>query len=183
VALSGTTVVEVHNGSGTAGTMWWKVGQVQSNNTIGWGNSEPYDFGWNPSVALSGTTVVEVHNGSDAFGKMWYKVGQVESNNTIAWGNMGNSEPYDNGWNPRVALVDGSNIVEFHNGSGAAGPMWYHWGYFTGVGTINFGNATQYDFGDNPSVAVGSNSPVEVHNGGGTAGQMWWSVGNIQVIQ
>jgi hypothetical protein len=91
VAQYGSTVVEVHNASGAAGPEWYRVGQVQSNNTVAWGPSYNYDSGWNPSVALYGTTVVEVHNGSGAAGKMWYKVGQVQSNNTIAWAIVGHT--------------------------------------------------------------------------------------------
>jgi hypothetical protein len=183
VALYGTTVVEVHNGSGAAGKMWYKVGQVQSNNTIAWGHSWPYDSGWNPNVALYGTTVVEVHNGSGTPGQMWFRVGQVQPNYTIAWGH---SWPYDSGWNPKVAIFGyGGNVLEVHNGAGTAGPMWYHWGYFTSSTTINFGWISgQYDWGYNPSVAVGdSAAPVEVHDGGGTAGPEWYHVGNINVIQ
>jgi hypothetical protein len=183
VAVSaGLTVVEVHNGSGTAGPMWWKVGQI-SGNTIAWGPSYQYDSGWNPNVAVSGSTVVEVHNGSSVAGEMWYKVGQIQSNNTILWGH---SWPYDWGWNPNVA-VSGSTVVEVHNGGGAAGPLWYHVGQITGS-TIAWGPSYEYaSYGFNPSIGINSclnnnNSScginiIEVHNGSGVAGPMWYDVG------
>jgi hypothetical protein len=179
VALYGTTVVEVHNGSGTAGQMWYKVGQIQSNNTIAWGHSWPYDSGWNPSVALYGTTVVEVHNGSGTAGPMWYKVGQVQSNNTITWGW---SYRYDQGWNPSVAVAAvpgfGLTAVEVHNGSGTPGPMWYRVGQVQSNNTITWGWSYRYDQGWNPKVAFGLwNNLLEVHNGGGTAGPMWYHWG------
>jgi hypothetical protein len=174
-------VVEVHNGSGTPGPIWYKVGYVQPNNTIAWNSYPANESGWNPSVAIYGTTVVTVHNGSGTPGQMWYRVGQVQPNYTIVWGH---SWPYDSGWNPKVAIFGyGGNVLEVHNGAGTAGPMWDHWGYFTSSTTINFGNSVQYDWGYNPSVAIGSIYPVEVHNGGGAAGPEWYHVGNINVIQ
>jgi len=66
-----------------------------------------------------------------------------------------------------VAVDYYGNVLEVHNGAGTAGPMWYHWGFFTSSTTINFGNSVKYDWGYNPSVAAGSRSPVEVHDGGG----------------
>ena len=174
-------MVEVHNGSGAPGPLWYRVGQVQANKTIAWSNSKQFDYGWNPSVAMSGGNVVEAHNSSAAAGPLFYSVGQVQSTGTISWGA---SYQYDVGWNPKVALfADFNNILEVHNGGPGAGPMWYHWGNYSGPSTINFGPSIEYDSGENPSVAIGSRHPVEVHNGGSGPGAEWYHVGDIELIQ
>jgi hypothetical protein len=105
---------------------------------IYWGDGVYYDVGWNPKVAFfSGGQVMEVHNGSGWPGPMWYHYGSwnggpapaapvLDNGATL---NMGGSYEYDWGWNPSVAAsgIPGS-AVEVHNGSGSAGPMWYHAG-------------------------------------------------------
>jgi hypothetical protein len=48
VAISGSTVVEVHNGNVTGGPMWYHVGLVLPGNQILWGPSYQYDNGFNP---------------------------------------------------------------------------------------------------------------------------------------
>jgi hypothetical protein len=177
IATNGVTAVEVHNGSGTAGPLWYRVGQLNGS-TLTWGNSYQYDVGFNPSVAISGTTVVEVHNGSGAAGPMWYRVGTIGG-----WGiTWGDSNEYDWGWNPKIAVLAGY-ILEVHNGSGSSGPMWYHFGYFSGATTITMGGSYQYDTGFNPAVAASGYIAVEVHDGGATAGPLWYHTGSIGVLQ
>jgi hypothetical protein len=206
VAISGTTVVEVHNGQNNYGPMWYHVGQQNPNTgAITWGPSYNYDNGYNPAVAISGTTVVEVHNGQIENGPMWYHVGQINGS-TIKWGP---SYKYDSGYNPTVALVATCPVtplshgcliaVEAHNSSATAGNMYYHvgqvgtttrcgfgsWCYHPDV--INFGPSNYYDTGWNPSVAAApcvTNSGascgmtiLEVHNGQAQAGPMWYHVG------
>jgi hypothetical protein len=123
VAISGSTVVEVHNGNVTGGPMWYHVGLVLPGNQILWGPSYQYDNGFNPQVAMVGSTVVEVHNGGTYTNLMWYHVGQVSvSDWTINWGP---SYAYDYGNNPS-ALTSCNTVanpncglvaVEVHNGS------------------------------------------------------------------
>jgi hypothetical protein len=67
VAVSGGTVVEVHNGTGGVGPLWYRVGKVNPS-TVTWNDSHQYDNGFNPSVAVNGATVVEVHNGGAGAG-------------------------------------------------------------------------------------------------------------------
>jgi len=173
VAISGSTVVEVHNGQGASGPMWYHVGQVYDSATITWGPAYNYDSGFNPSVAISGSTVVEVHNGQGASGPMWYHVGQI-SGSKITWGPAYN---YDTGWNPSVA-VNGSTVIEVHNGQGQAGEIWYHVGQIHGK-KITWEPAYSYDWGYNPSVALAGSTAIEVHNGQGGAGPMWYHVGTV----
>jgi hypothetical protein len=179
VAMSGSTVVEVHNGIAGVGPLWYRVGQVNaSSKTIEWGNSVQYDkSGMNPSVAMSGSTVVEVHNGIAGVGPLWYRAGKVNtSSKTIQWEN---SVRYDNGLNPTVAITlsNGLALVEVHNGGYGAGPLWYHVGYFTVAG-IHWGASAQYDnSGMNPCVAGGAyGEVVEVHDGVDGAGPLWYRV-------
>jgi hypothetical protein len=176
-AISGTTVVEVHNGQGQAGGMWYHVGQVYDSTTITWGPPYKYDSGWNPQVAISGTTVVEVHNGQGQDGGMWYHVGQI-SGSKITWSPAYN---YDSGWNPSIA-ISGSTVIEVHNGQGQAGEMWYHVGQISGS-KITWGPAYTYDYGYNPSVAFAGSTAVEVHNGQGGAGPLWYHVGTVSGSQ
>jgi hypothetical protein len=181
VAVSGGTAVEVHNGTGGAGPLWYRVGKVNGS-TVAWNDSHQYDNGFNPTVAFNGTTVVEVHNGGAGAGPLWYRVGEV-SGSTITWNN---SHQYDNGNNPSVALA-GDVVVEVHNGGAGAGPIWYRMGKLNGA-TIAWTDSHQYDNGYNPSVGAviclnNDNSSCgtnvfEVHNGGGAAGPMWYRFGN-----
>jgi hypothetical protein len=66
----------------------------------------------------------EVHNGGGSAGPLWYHFTEWFGGSTIYWGN---SEQYDNGYNPSVALTI-PYPVEVHNGTNAPGPMWYHKG-------------------------------------------------------
>jgi hypothetical protein len=181
VGVSGATVVEVHNGTGGAGPLWYRVGTVNGS-TVAWNDSHQYDNGFNPSVAASGMTVVEVHNGGAGAGPLWYRVGQVNGS-TINWND---SHQYDNGNNPSVAL-DGGTVIEVHNGGAGAGPIWYRMGKLNGT-TITWTDSHQYDNGYNPSVGAqlclnNDNSSCgvsvfEVHNGGAAAGPMWYRFGS-----
>jgi hypothetical protein len=141
VAISGSTVVQVNNGSTAPGPMWYQVGLSIPGNQILWGPSYPYDNGYNPQVAMVGSTVVEVHNGGTPENLMWYRVGQV-SGFAINWGP---SYPYDTGNNPSVALTScntnanpncGLVAVEVHNTSTSPGPMAYH------IGLVNVSGST-----------------------------------------
>jgi hypothetical protein len=182
VAFNGTTVVEVHNGGAGAGPLWYRVGEV-SGSTITWNDSHQYDNGNNPSVALAGDVVVEVHNGGAGAGPIWYRMGKLNGA-TIAWTD---SHEYDNGYNPSVGAVVsinnensilGTNVVEVHNGGGAAGPMWYRFGNSTNGSTINWQNSVHYDWGWNPKIAFSAGaSLLEVHNGQEGAGPMWYRTG------
>lgn len=186
VALTDQVAVEVHNGTGGAGPLWYRVGQVNGT-SINWSNSQKYDNnGFNPSVAVNISsdpatsyygTVVEVHNGTSGAGPLWYRVGIIIQNNNgfdISWGD---SYQYDNGFNPAVT-ISGQNVVEVHNGTGGAGPLWYRVGQINGM-QINWSNSYQYDNGFNPSVAFNGSGIVEVHNGSYEAGPMWYRTGTF----
>lgn len=205
VAISGTTVVEVHNGQNNYGPMWYHVGQQNpSTGAVTWGPSYNYGNGYNPTVAISGTTVVEVHNGQLGYGPMWYHVGQVNGS-TITWGPR---YGFGSGYNPTIALApyqgtivnrDCLLAIEAHNSSSSTTANMYYkvgpvgsvseceGGPRTNPSVIHFGPATYYDWGWNPSVAAapcqtsdGGTCGVtilEVHNGHSQAGAMWYHVG------
>jgi hypothetical protein len=154
VAANNGNVVEVHNGTASAGPLWYKVGHL-SGSALTWGSSYEYDsYGFNPSVAMdataeANTTVVEVHNGSNGSGPMWYRVGEVVGP-TVVWGS---SHEYDTGYNPSVAM-SGSIVVEVHNGSTSGGGLWYHIGKVNGT-LITWGPSYEFDStGSNPSVGI-----------------------------
>jgi hypothetical protein len=189
VAISGSTVVEVHNAIAGVGPLWMRIGQVDTaSNTIRWGNNNnafQYDNGMNPSVAILGSTVVEVHNGTAGVGPLWMRIGQVDTaSNTIRWENNNNAFKYDNGLNPTVAFTFLSSaqafgLVEVHNGGYGVAPLWYHLGYFTGAtgaNTIKWVDGGPYDNGMNPSVGGDSGPVVEVHDGVAGAGPLWYRV-------
>ena len=180
--MVGSTVVEVHNGQGGAGPLWYRSGHV-TGLAIQWGSSQPYDTGFNPSVAMAGSTVVEVHNGQDGAGTLWYHLGALTGGQQIQWGP---SYPYDSGWNPKVAFCCGWGLLEVHNGQAGPGPLWYRQGMLTGFAagsTIQWSNSLNYDTGYNPSVASTYLNAVEVHNGQGGVGPLWYHKGLIEVIQ
>ena len=172
-AVSGTSAVEVHEGS--LGQMLYSVGQLQPNNTIQWGGSSQYDVGSLPSVAASGTTVVEVHQGftGSGPGPLWYRTGQFLPNGNLQWNG---SVEYDYGSLPAVA-ASGTTVVEVHQGD--SGALWYHSGQIEADGSIQWGGSSRYDFGYAPSVAVSGTTAVEVHQG--NPGTLWYHVGQIQI--
>ena len=178
VAVSGSTVIEAHNGAAGVGPLHYRVGTVNLwTKTIQWGSDYIYDNGFNPSLAVSGSTVVEVHNGGNGgVVPLWYRVGQL-SGLTVGWGN---SVSYGSGFNPAVA--DGSWLVEVHNeGFGGLSGIWQSFGatYGTQIDWFNWGD---FDYGMNPSVALGSSSVVEVHNGANGVGPLWYRYGLIECI-
>jgi hypothetical protein len=186
VAMSDSTVVEVHNGAN--GQMWYHLGTV-TGSTVNWGPSYYYDNGSNPSVAMASYNpslgldpiVVEVHNGAN--GQMWYHLGTV-TGSTVNWGP---SYYYDNGSNPKVGYQEGyqygfgvvASLIEVHNG--ANGQMWYHVG-FLGQSSITWGPAYQHDDGFNPSVAITPDglTAIEVLNAPDGNGNMWYHEGTFQ---
>jgi hypothetical protein len=173
VAISGTTAVEVHEG--TLGTLWYRTGELEPNGTISWSGSSRYDAGSLPSVAVSGVTVVEVHQGfaRQGPGPLWYRTGQLQPNGTLQWGG---SVQYDNGSLPAVAS-SGTTVVEVHQGD--AGSLWYHSGQIEPDGSIQWGGSFQYDSGYTPSVAVSGTTVVEAHEG--NPGTLWYRTGQIQL--
>jgi hypothetical protein len=191
ISVSGSTVVEVHNGfPGTGpGKMWYHVGQI-SGSTIHLAPSYPYDPGSNPSVALFATstgglfgspivttiTLVEVHNGANL--QMWSKVGKVVGS-TISW--VGPSINCGSGWNPKVAIY-GLGItgyaLEVHNASTSEGPMSFYLRQISDP-TVGWGPSYDYDQGFNPSVTAADVGFIEVHNGAIEVGPMWYHVADV----
>ena len=122
VAISGKTVVEVHNSVDGVGALEYVVGTLNASDyTITWGNTVAFDNGYNPTIAIVGTKVIEVHNAKTGVGPLWYSTGTVNAAaKTIAWAT---SSQYDNGFNPSVA-ASGTQVLEVHNGgSGAPVPL------------------------------------------------------------
>ncbi len=161
------SIVEVHQGQGNA--LWYRVGQVSlSNDTISWGPSRQFDWGYHPNVAVYGDTVVEVHQASQTDpSALWYSVGTLQTQTmTISWGP---AYHYDNGSSPAIAFVDGSDVKEVHQG--APGAVWTDIGTRSGS-TINFGQPQNYDSGAHPGVDIfggcEGGSSVEVQQAGNT---------------
>jgi hypothetical protein len=71
------TVIEVHNGQGGPGPMWYHLGKVRNNTSISWAPPVEYDWGWNPSIGwlcledFNFLGAVEVHNGQLGFGTLF----------------------------------------------------------------------------------------------------------------
>src|SRR3954452_3660499 len=102
VAVSGTSVVEVHQGTANGfGPLWYRPGQIQADGRVAWSRSFQYDNGGGrPSVAISGINVVEVHEGTaNGFGPLWYRTGKIQPDGTVGWSA---SQQYDNGARPSV---------------------------------------------------------------------------------
>jgi hypothetical protein len=179
VALSGTTVVEVHNLTDGVGALAYTVGTLNaSNGTITWGNTLSFDNGYNPTIAIVGTTVIEVHNAQTGVGPLWYSTGTVNvASKTIKWGT---SDQYDNGFNPSVA-ASGKQVFEVHNGgSGASVPLWYRIGTRKGL-KITWQNSVEYvTSGYNPAVGYNGIAVLEVHNGEfGGVSPLWYDTATL----
>jgi len=75
------------------------------------------------------------------------------------------------------------NVVEVHNATAAAGPLWYRLGQIDGQTNIQWSASHRYDTGFNPSVAVSGSTVVEVHNAGlpnaGRSTALWYRIGDI----
>jgi len=95
---------------------------------------------------------------------------------------FGESYHYDNGLNPSVAANSGT-VVEVHNGTDGAGPLWYKVGHLNGS-VPTWSSSYEYDNGYNPSVAMNATSGndttvVEVHNGSNASGPLYYRVGEV----
>ena len=179
IAVSGKTVVEVHNSVDGVGPLEYVVGTVNpSNDTITWGNTVAFDNGYNPTIAIVGTKVIEVHNAKTEVGPLWYSTGTVNvAAKTITWGT---SSQYDNGFNPSVTASN-TEVFEVHNGgSGASVPLWYRIGTRKGL-KITWQNSVEYAAsGSNPAVGYNGEAVLEVHNQDfGGVSPMWYDTANL----
>jgi hypothetical protein len=163
VASLNQFVLEVHQGQTGSGPLWFKMGKMTSSSGVAWNASgAEYDNGEAPSVAMAATShgqmVVEVHQGGDGFGPLWYRTGRLALNSsgpTVQWNN---SAQYDSGSRPSVALY-GDRVIEVHQGSPYAGPLWYRTGVINGTGIVWDQTGHQYDSGFMPAVAF---DPVSI---------------------
>ncbi|MGC9948057.1 MAG: hypothetical protein ABSF64_16960 [Bryobacteraceae bacterium] len=182
VAVSGTSVIEVHQSDASAvGPLYYHTGKIQSNGTITWaGSSFKYDNGAAPSVAVAGSTIVEVHQGQTGVGPLWYRTGEIQLNGTVKW-DSGGALKYDNGAQPRVA-IGGSTILEVHQAdSGVVGTLYYHAGEIQANSTVLWaGSSFSYDTGIAPSIAVSGPTVVEVHQAVTGVGSLYYHTGGIQ---
>src|SRR5580700_10940380 len=84
VAVSGSVIVEVHEG--TPGSLWSHTGTIQENGTVTWATGAfQYDNGYAPSIAISGNNVIEVHQAGSGEGALWYRTGTITSTGTVNW--------------------------------------------------------------------------------------------------
>jgi len=72
VAVSGPTIVEVHQGGTGVGPLWYHSGGIESNGDAQFGVASSYDNGEVPRVAVAGPTILEVHQGGTGVGPLWY---------------------------------------------------------------------------------------------------------------
>jgi hypothetical protein len=181
VAISGTSVVEVHQGSANGfGPLWYRSGRIQADGTVFWNRSYQYDNGGRPSVAVSGVNVVEVHEGTaNGFGPLWYRTGEIQPDGTVGWSD---SHPYDNGARPSVA-VSGNNVIEVHQGSGDGfGLLWYKTGQLKADGSVVWADdGHPYDYGGAPRIAASGPNIIEVHQGSGNNfGALWYKTAELK---
>ena len=203
ISLSGSTVVEVHDG-GSYGTLWYRTGTLSSSKIV-WNNNNcalQYDHyadchghGF-PSISLSGSTVVEAHDGS--YGTLWYRTGTLLISGLIAWNNNNSAIQYDHYDNadkggvgtPSISFDSNSgvNVVEAHDGGN--GTLWYRWGHLLTYGQIAWLQCGQYSvygydaFGDalsHPAISLSYSNIVEVHDGGN--GILWDDLGALYWTQ
>jgi hypothetical protein len=181
VAAIGGNVVEVHQGGGNAGPLWYRLGSPGDLDSAGqarinWQGSIQYDNGARPSVGgiliqdAGEASLVEVHQAYvDVYAPLWSDGGVSLFPSPIFWWSQGQ---YDAGYAPAVAMDSGGSRVEVHQGYWVYGPLWYH--LYDGN---NWGPSVEYDWGHAPSVSVSGNVFVEVHEGNND-GSLWYHVGS-----
>ncbi len=127
MSVSGSLVVEVHNGGNGTVPLWSRTGEL-SGSTIQWQNSSEYSAsGNNPSIGFEDGVFVEVHNSSaDGIVDLWDDTGEWFEDSLL----FQESANYDIGMNPSVS-TGGTYAVEVHNGTTGVGPMWYRIGQIT----------------------------------------------------
>ena len=120
--LSGVVAVEVH--ASGSGRLWYHTGTVTASG-VTWGPSNPYDYGYAPSVAaikVNGLpSVIEAHQASDGAGDLWSNFGVVESS-SIYWYGPGR---YATGYSPTLAANQGfGRGFAFSAASTGSSPLW-----------------------------------------------------------
>lgn len=163
---SSGVVVEVHEEKGSS--LWYHVGRLNESKSITWGKSIHYDSGKRPRVAIDNDGyVVEVHQ-SQSYSTLWYHVGKVNvETNSINWG-LTQSQKYDDGERPAVAINDNGKIVVVHETSAKLSffPMFYRTGDIDKAsGRIQFNQSVKYGTGRYPAVTMNKSGKVlAIHN-------------------
>lgn len=192
IARDGDLVVEVHS-SGYLNTLWYHVGVIKGSK-VKWGKSYKYDDGIKAKVSVKGNTVVEVHE-SAYYDTMWYRVGTLDRHSkTINWGP---SQLFDEGRNPSVALNEDGSIVTAHQqtesildycqtDSDGVTNCYYRYIHrlyaragFVRDSVIYWTDASYYNRGEKPSIAVSGNNVVEVHVAA-NSNDLLYRVGKLQ---
>lgn len=134
IAMWGSRLIEVHQGSYGAGTLWYRTGTVVPNAGVVWdGNAQPYDTGANPAIAMYGANVFEVHQATTGVGALWNRNATIATNGAVHWGS---SALYDTGINPTIA-ANSVGVVEVHQAT-TNGTLWQHTGAFDANGEFGW---------------------------------------------
>jgi hypothetical protein len=74
IAVSGPTVVEVHQAGTGVGSLYYHTGGIQGDGAVTFSSSGafPYDTGLAPSVAVSGPTIFDVHQSATGVSALYY---------------------------------------------------------------------------------------------------------------
>jgi hypothetical protein len=139
---------------------------------------DQYDVGEQPAIAMNAAgAVVEIHKTQGPVGWLYWWVGQVDGT-TLRWTGH-DTNKYDEGFNPSVALTNDNVVLEVHDSGGVLN-TWYRTGKLVG-NKIDWsvGEHKKYDGGRDPTVAVNRNGVVvEVHNRE-VGSPMYWSLGSL----
>lgn len=139
---------------------------------------DQYDVGEQPSIAINNAgVVVEVHKTQGPVGWLYWWVGQVDGT-SLRWTGH-DTDKFDEGFNPSVALTNDNVVLEVHDSGGVLN-CWYSTGKVVG-NKIDWkaGEHKKYDGGRDPTVAVNRNGVVvEVHNRE-VGSPLYWSVGQL----
>ena len=140
---------------------------------------DQYDVGSNPSCAINASgVVVEIHKTQGPADYLYWWVGQVNGV-TLHWTGH-DTDRFDKGYNPSVALTDGNVVLEVHDLGGVTLNCWYSTGVVSGD-RIDWdkGEKDKYTGGRDPTVAVNKQGVVvEVHNRE-VGDPLFWFVGQL----
>jgi hypothetical protein len=189
VAMAGSFVVEVHQGTDGFGPLYYHTGRIQQNGTVAWASSaiQYDDDGSSPSVAVTGTSAIEVHQTFDPISGgmgLAYKTGKIHSDGTITWTAKAYSYccAYEySAYAPSVSVA-GTTIVEVHQTTDGSGQLRYYTAELETDGTLEWDpNALPFGTaGMQPSVALAGSTMLEVYRAGTGIGLFYYGAGEIQ---
>lgn len=153
-------IVESHQGK-SGNDLYYRVGQLNSDNTISWKSMAYYTSGRYPSIAINNNgIIIETHVGQSS-NDLYYRVGTLNSDFTISWRSIAG---YTSGIYTAICIDDQNRVVEVHRGKSDEN-LYYRTGYINSDYTISWLKIAGYTTGTFPSISIANDGTiVDVHS-------------------